>query len=372
MQNVIHVADKAPEKTLVSIRFTADAMSNKRDIDLEKLGIEVNDLPDGSKKVWKVDALPGTFFQKYLKLRQRAELRCIEHAANTELGWVTIKKRASTLLADLDEIKQEWYEQKNADLPVYDQIREQHLKDLEADAMKPIIKSGKVVRPGLSAADAARLRKAVENTQPPLGDIEHRIQFSFQAIPLVIDEDGFDADLFAAQQNAVVALRESTMGGLIKELCATSRDILKTILRNESEATTAEQIRIHGRTVKRVDSLREKLYDLSFIHPHIKTVHDCLLEVLSKLPHRDAALRGVNYQNFKTLISALSDQVEVNANLEAKKPLITAQPVDDGQDDAFADEQIVDVPTSSPGVTDADTATVPDTNAAPVQTVFMI
>ncbi len=376
MKNVITAADKAPEKVLVRVSFTADAMSNKRDIELGKLGIEVNDLPDGSKTVWKVDALPGTFVQKYLKLRQRAELRCIEHAACTEHDWVTIKKRASTLLADLDEIKQEWYEQKSADLISYEQIREQHLKDLEADAQKPVVKKGKVVRPGLSKTDARKLRDAVEATQPTLSDIEDRFQFSRYATPLVIDEDGFDLDLFAAQQDMVVSLRDSTMGGLIKELCGVSRDIFKTILKNESEATTADKIRIHGRTVKRVDVLREKLYDLSFIHPHIKTVHDCLLDVLSKLPHRDAALRGVDYQNFKSMISVMSDQIEVTAKLEAKMPLVSVNSVDDSQEDAFAEEQIAVDPSSLLSISGAGTATVqspaPVAVQKPVQAVFMI
>jgi hypothetical protein len=322
IMSIITKGPKSPEATLCAVRFSAKSMSTKRDIDFKKLGIEVDDLPAGSKKVWKENALPVEFFGKYSRLRQRAELRCHDHAASTDHGWITIKKRAALLLEDLEEIRKEWYACKEQDLVDYEDIRIEHLDKIEKRAMEDTYEKGILVYSGLSPRAARALRDAVENTQPTLEQIDFRLSFASEINFHVLDDDLFDPEFFGAQQNAVVAIRDSTMGALIKEVCATAGEVLKVILKNEKAAKYYKDLKTNGKTVKRIDVLKDKLYDLSFIHPHIKTVHDAMELSLQKLSSRNTGLRGSEHFSFRVLIESLTNQHELLAKIETKQPIV--------------------------------------------------
>ena len=314
---------KAPENTVMTLNFTSQSMSAKRDIDMDKLGINVEGLPTAMKKVWKVDCIPVDLFQPFNMLRQRAAAKCHINAAKTELGFITVKSRSIDVFEELEVIKKEWYNEKEKVLKSYDLVRVQHLDRLEKELLEPsLTKSGELIRRGMSPQDAKVLREAVERTQPSLGYIGVRLSFDFHGIPLALNEDDFDVDTYTAQRNLVVSLKNSTMGALIKDVCTTATLINETISKVERNAKNNQDIRIHGKTVKSVNELCEKLYDLSFIHENVKTVHDCIRRVLNDLPHVDQALRGQNYAHFKILIGALTDQHELAANLLAKTPII--------------------------------------------------
>jgi hypothetical protein len=113
------------------------------------------------------------------------------------------------------------------------------------------------------------------------------------------------------------------MGALIKEVCATAGEVYKIILKNESSSISRGDLKTNGKTVKRINVLKDKLYDLSFIHPHIKTVHDAMESSLQQLSSRDTGLRGREHFNFRLLIESLIDQHEVVARLESNLALIS-------------------------------------------------
>lgn len=331
----ITISAKAPEKIVVVIHFTCDSISPSRDIDMGKLGIDVDSLPAKARKIWKLDVVPKSIFGEFENFRAQAKAACSKVAGYSPMfGWVTTRAASIEAMQELGEIEDRWYSAKAEMLETYLVKCEEHLDRLIRDNCNL-----------MSPVHADEIREAIKSTQPTIEIIEERLNFRKQRSPVALDESDFDDELFEDQRNAIVSMRDTVMGSLIKEVCSTSRSLLLKLCKKEQNYNHGDQHKIHGSTVACVENLRKKLYELSFIHKNVKTVHDEIETILASCQHRNVALFGKEYQNFKMLLTALSDQIEVDLKLRNNQPLImvssVSTPADvdfENEDDLFSDK----------------------------------
>lgn len=377
MNNIITVRNsnniqnvKANESSVLTISFSSTSMCVNREFDFTKMGYEQK-LSQTLREVVKVDVLPKQFFQVFANSKQQAENLLKDICAKTDFGFIGSKSAGLSLLDELKKIKEAWYSEKKKALLSLDRVRANHIKFLEKDLARPVLsKSGQVVRLGKSEEDIAVIIAAVVKSQPTREQIESRLRFDYYGMPIILEEVGFDPETYAAQVNMVVALRDSAMGTLVKEVSASAKSLYDLMIKNEITAKSSDEIRIHGRSIKAIHKLKTKLYELSFLHPHIQTVHDVLGTVLNDMPSVNEAVRGQDYLNFKTLLFALKSQVEIMGHLQAGTPLIqfstgstqTSQPVLELETEVEAEAEVKAEVEIDVLIEEISTKTVPDSS----------
>lgn len=298
-------AEKANESHLICLQFSASMVSISRDVDLEKIDVSVDGLHEEAKTVWKVECLPKSLLKKYSLFRSRAEECCSTYGVKTDHGFVAIKSRATGILNTLTEIMTDWGFAKKVDLENYESICQNHLMAMKVE----------FIQSGLSSADSDKLVQAIKSAQPSKYDFERKVNFTRQGLIIPIDEEDFDQEFSSAQQETAKTIRKSTMQSLVNEICSKALKVSKLLSDNERGTPVGSGHRVHSRTVKSVMRLQEKLYELSFIHKHVKTLHDAIADVMRTLSSNDGALRDKDYQTFREMMITLSNHDEIQKKL---------------------------------------------------------
>lgn len=310
--NVMNVAH---DNKLVVINLHIAAMAADRQIDLKALGINVEELPNASRKLLAEKIFPKDFLRAYGRIRENGEaLVASKGAAITPMGAVGGRSDAVEKIAVLKELNKEWEKQKEEDKLRYQGMCSEHILKVSQEALKA----------GSSMAQVDILVKALVAKQPTWEEVESKLVFKYTCTVISMEESNFDADLFDAQRDSVIALREGVMGSLVQHTCREAKEILDNLAEQEKSKKSGD-LRVNPRTVKRVWSLIEKLEGLVFVHKLIAPLHQELRLAMQNLP-MSGALTGNEYHNFKECLKCLRDQTIVWDRLKQGLPLIAVQP----------------------------------------------
>lgn len=293
-------------------------ISAERQFDLTNLGIDLESLPSASKKLLQEKIYPKEFLNNYSRLRDRANSVLEKGAAvRCEIGVVSSRSEAVNKIELLNAIEADWNAQLAADKPRYDQVCNERISFIAAQAFDE----------GVPANVVNLLVQALRKRQPQWEEFERSVRFKYSAMPVKLELDeqssGFDPILFKAQRDGVVALREGVMGGLIQFLTREAVDLLKVL---NGKQPKDGSFAINHRTVSRIAAVTEKLHGLVFIHPNAAPLAKLIDDALGFMPKssaKDLHLPTPNFLNLIACLEAMSDQHVLHARLRDRQPLIS-------------------------------------------------
>ena len=300
------------EDRVVIINLAISALATERQIDLDHLGIKVEELPEASKKLLREKIFSQEFLRNYSYIRELAEAAVSAGGSTkTELGAVTSFSEAIGKVRVLRDLKQQWEERVRLDESRYDAMCAEHT----------LATSQAAIAAGADPVQVNILVTAIQEKQPRWEEVKSKLKFNYTATPVALDECEFDADLFEAQRDSVVAIRDGVLGSLVQFVCKEAKEMLENLQKQEAKKGSIN-LRVNPRTVARARMMQEKLKSLAFIHPLIRPLHTEIAAVLDKVSDTDA-LMGRDYLNFKEICVALCDQTLVHERLQKGIPLIS-------------------------------------------------
>lgn len=302
---------------VVVFNLMISCMSAERQLDLTKMGINVDLLPSASRKLVQEKIFPKEFLNQYIRLRDRANNVLARGAAvGLDMGTISSRIEAVAKISDLNDIKAEWADQLDRDSKTYDEVCNKRIALIASEAYKE----------GVSVDVVNSLVDTLRKRQPIWDDFKSRMNFAYSSIPLKLelDEDkaDFDPVLFQAQREGIVALREGVFGGLVQYLVRESSEILKVL---NGKKLHNGVYSINYRTVARIGAITEKLHGLAFVHQQIRPLASVIDEALGFMPkslEQDLGMQSSQFLNLLACLEAMSDQHELLARLRDKQPLV--------------------------------------------------
>lgn len=303
--------------------WSGSLLSTDRLLDLDALGVSVEELPEQAKKLLRQPVLPKEVLYPFQALNKRALDQACKFTVGSPIGRVMHPDRGTEFLELMKAVKSDW-DAKLAELePKFGQIARSQIQEISEATFA-------------SAEQKAAVIKAVRKVQPDWAVFEASVRFS-STLTAVGAVGKFDAAIYDAIKNSVVAVREGAYAELIREVSVEARDILKLIAGKDA---------VHPRTVGRVQALVEKLDAMSFLAKGVDQLADGIRSVMGSLP-MTSSLKGADFDNFETLLLALVDQRVVFSKLAQGVPLIEV--VETG--DLFAQAEEEDVALTTTPVT---------------------
>lgn len=319
MQNtyVSKVRTAVNDDQVVVFNLMISCMSAERQFDLTKLGIDVDKLPSASRKLIQERIFPKEFLNNYSRLRDRANAVLDRGAAvRLEMGVVSSRTEAVAKIEDLDAIKADWFDLIEKDSHRYDNICNERIALIAAQAYKE----------GVSAVVVNTLVDALRKRQPTWEDFKSRMNFAYSPVPIKLELDeskaDFDPVLFKAQREGLVALREGVFGALVQYLTRESNEILKVLNGKKQHHGVYT---INYRTVARIGEVTAKLHGLSFVHQQVAPLASVIDDALAFMPksvEKDLGLQPGQFLNLIACLEAMGDQHELLARLRDKQPLV--------------------------------------------------
>ncbi|HHH9441251.1 TPA: DUF3150 domain-containing protein [Pseudomonas aeruginosa] len=305
------VINAVGDNKVVVINLLVSAMAADRQIDLEVLNIKVEELHDEIRKLVTEKIFPRDFLRSYARLRENGETILKQDGSiMCSIGAVMSRSEAVLKLRQLQEVKDEWAQQLAKDEPGYQAMCDKHLLEM----------SQKAITNGADAKQVQLLTEHLRKRQPTWEEVAAKFKFEFVVTPVTMEENEFDADLYEAQRDSVVALREGVLGAVIQHVCKESMEILETLDKKEVGSASGE-VKVNPRTVRRAQAMSVKLGSLAFIHPLIRPLHDALKSEMDKVPST-GFLTGGEFQNLRECLKSLRDQTVVWDRLKNGQPLI--------------------------------------------------
>lgn len=283
-------------------------VTTSRTIRLSDLNVEIDHLPTGSRKLMQIDVIPSDITKEYENIIVRAKTLFQNYTAMCEIGYIVAHHRVTELREEMVALMKAIENRKHMDITRYEELCENHLKHIAAD-------------PAIAAFDARdRLLEVIKAKQPSWDEFDQGISLSYTL--LAVGSAGeWDLDAYQDMQDSVVAIKKGAFGSLIQDLCATARNALEKAVKAEN--------RVHSRTFKAVWKMVEKLGEFAFLDKRLRVVERELRSFLAPL-HTGEALRGLEYEDFINIMSALGNQVLVCQKLDSGEPLIEVLEYDDG------------------------------------------
>lgn len=302
------ISVKATEDCAVCIKHSISIVSETREFDLKRLNKEMK---AGGQKVIKLDIIEKGYMDKFKQLKNDAISIIEKHAVNTEIGPIFRRKTASTVMFELNKLKDQFHahlDNSSALMDVYYGMLARAADKAEDDE----------IANGVSLAEARHVKECVIAAQPDWEDFRIKMSFGFAYLVVPLELTSFNGEDYSHQADSVVQIRKSALGGTIKEVSEIANRIWRTIEENERKADRKSTPCINQRTVTAVKDLANKLDDLSFLHEKISVIAEWLLSHVVGIQQGEA-LRGMQYVAFKRLIKTLSDQVVLVESLSADK-----------------------------------------------------
>lgn len=305
------------DEKVVIFNLMISLISAERQMDLDKLGIDLGLLPSASRKLIQEKIFPKDFLQPYQRLRDRANA-CLDKGAaiRTEMGCVSSRSEAVNKVEELRAIQQDWNDQLENDVKTYEQICNERILKVASDALAENIPSSVVN----TIVDALRRR------QPVWEEFKAKVSFKFSAMPINLDpehDEDFDPILYQAQRDGLVALRQGVFGSLVQHIVQEANDVLK-VLNGRKQKNGIYTI--NYRTVSRITGITDKLHGLAFIHQHISPLAKVIDDALAFMPRnvdKDLPMQVGMFLNLVTCLEAVSDQHVLLARMADKQPLVT-------------------------------------------------
>lgn len=316
INNAVTVVNAVQDTKVAILNLLCSAMSADRQIDLSKIGIKVEELPEATRKMITEKIFPKDFLRSYTRIREQAELVLSKDASiRTPMGAVNSRSSAIEKVEELDGLKAEWNAQLEKDGPGYQAMCEEHLLEIGRIAIEA----------GADDALVMKLTEYLMKCQPSWEQVKGSLRFDYVVTIVSLDEDDFDADLFKAQRDSVVALRTGVLGALVQHICKEASEIL-TLINTKDRIGRNGEIKINPRTIRRAQGMVAKLESLAFIHPLIKPVHDVIKAEMDKLPSQ-GVMSSSEFENFEQVLEALRYQNLVWERLQKGLPLLQVTPV---------------------------------------------
>ncbi|MBM5458954.1 hypothetical protein H8F21_15410 [Pseudomonas sp. P66] len=305
VNNSVQVVAQTAETEVAVLNHQIKCISEDRQIDMKDIDVVVGELPKEARKLLCEKIFPKDFLRAYHRIREQAEEvmdKC--GSIKTDLGGVNTIASAVEKTEELDALEVKWNEQKEKDKARYTAMCEAHLLAIAAKAMKG----------GADAMTVTKITTALLKRQPTWEEVERNLSFAYSVHIIQLDDQNFNAKLYKAQRDSVVALREGVMGACVQHVCAEALAIWK-LIDSKDRTTSTGQIKLNPRTVRRAQAMTEKLAPLAFIHPLIRPLHDILKGILDKLPESGHLSAG-EYSNLENCLLALKDQRKVVDHLK--------------------------------------------------------
>lgn len=288
------VISAANDNKVVVINLLVSAMAADRQIDLDVLNIKVEELHDEIRKLVTEKIFPKDFLRNYARLRENGEtLLKQDGSIMCSIGAVMSRSEAVIKIRELNKIKEEWAQQLAKDEPGYQAMCDKHLLEM----------SQKAIAKGADSAQVMLLAEHLRKRQPTWEEVAARFKFEFVVTPVTMEDGEFDADLYEAQRDSVVALREGVLGAVIQHVCKESMEILETLDKKTTGSQSGE-VKVNPRTVRRAQAMCVKLTSLAFIHPliHADSGPDAYTRMLALVDPRyerlvPQTLRGIFWQH---------------------------------------------------------------------------
>lgn len=327
MQKVIKNTQSVQDsETLLVGNWAGSMLSTDRLIDLDSLGIEVEGLPEKTKKLLRQPVLPRSVLHAFQALNKRAVDRTFTFSVRSPLGRVMHPDRGGEFIEIMKEVEKDWASALAELAPNFESITQKVLEEVaEAEYA--------------SEEQRAAVLEAVKEVQPDWAAFQASVHFRW-TLSAVAAIGEFDVSIHEAIRNSLVAVRDGAYAELIREISVEARDVLKLIAGKDG---------VHPRTVARVGALADKMDALAFLGRGVDVAANEIRAFLRLMP-QTTSLKGSDYDNFETLLMALIDQRVIFNKLAEGIPLIE---VVGKTPDLFHSEEAA--PTVAPTATPANT-----------------
>jgi len=323
------------------VKPIASYMTADRTIDLKKLGIDVKELPAAVRKKMSTAIFDDGVFKGLKKEVYRVDAFLNQHSFKSDMGYM-MNPAAGKAYVDLcKEVTEEFNNQKAAIQADWDKLCQSALDQLTADSKF------------MANAKSQEILDAIKKKQPTAEQFDRKVNFSFY-IQSVGFSGNFDAELYAQYEAGLQNMKAGVVGEAIVEVVRKCSDIYDSY-------NQVGKDHINSKAVKSLWALvNDKLSELAFISPKIRTLHKQLTEVFGTFS-RASALRGQDMKNFLGVCDALRNQIRIVHALDAGEPILKVEELSLGSNAVATKEQqssLLEVATASN-----------DTNSAPAEEV---
>ena len=312
VNNSVQIVAQTAETEVAVLNHQIKCISEDRQIDMKDIDVVVGELPKEARKLLCEKIFPKDFLRPYHRIREQAEeVLDKEGSIKTDLGGINTIASAVEKTKELEVLKEAWNQLLVKDEVRYTVMCQEHL----------LMLAGKAIAGGADQLLVTKLTSHLVKRQPSWDEVKKSLSFAYSVHIINLDGKDFNADLWVAQRDSVVALREGVMGACVQHVCGEALAIYKLVT-SKDRVTDTGLIKLNPRTIKRARAMTVKLAPLAFIHKLIKPLHDALEAEMAKLPDSGHMTAG-EFSNFEQCLLALRDQTKVIDHLQKGTPLIT-------------------------------------------------
>ena len=292
------------ENKVFAIKASVSGITGERQIaSLESLGVDLTDLPQGLRTLWKQGVVPTQHLRPTYQFRKELETHLYKHAVKSELGWVCRQEDAKGLLHWLKAKKKEHDHYVDNLTLKWDEVRREAQEDLRQQF------GGHPAFP--------KLLTAMQRAQPAVLEIKSKLSLNYSITGFYQAETTGDPELDVELKNSAQAGEE----GLVKQLF---RDTVKTADELFTLFTSGGKDRtINRRSLwKAEDYLVKKINSLSFLDKRLIALAGGVEKVLSPLVAMPAGktITAADCGELVALLAVLSSEARLKARLDALQP----------------------------------------------------
>ncbi len=316
-----HVYVFNPQINLVS----ATRLAGESDI---KAILGLAHIPAAMKPLLRQPVIPSEALNPLVRFKKRLRDYLLRHATRDAFfGWIIDPSMKEAIVAEIEQLREQFYEEKETLLAKYDGHCVRHL-DVLAEACR---KEG--------VANCERFVAAIRAAQPTEAYLRARLQFSYLR-PRLIELDPGEIEI----------VREGVYGQAMHEVAQRARD-----------GALCQQPRARRRALAEVCT---KLAGLAYIDPRLRLVSEGIAEVLADIPESqvNAEYTPVQRLAIDSALATLSNPATLQARVAAGSGLFDRPEADDQPEDAATaagDGDPAPEPASAPGPAGAPSATEP-------------
>lgn len=301
------MSNEMNETKVFAIKVSVSGITGERQIaSLESLGVDLTDLPQGIRTLWKQGVVPTEHLRPTDRFRKEIEAHLYKHAVKSELGWVCRHEDAKNLLHWLKAKKKEHDHYVAMLVLKWDEVRREAQEELRQQFG--------------SHPAFPKLLMAMQRAQPDALEIRSKLTLNYSITGFYQAESTGDPELDVELKNSAVAGEEGLVQQLFRDTVKIADELFTLFTSGEKNRTNRT---INRRSLRKVeDYLVKKIKSLSFLDKRLIALAGGVEQALAPLVAMPAGkqITAADCGELVALLAVLSSEARLKARLDALQP----------------------------------------------------
>lgn len=291
-------------KKVFVVRAGVSGITGERQIaTLKALGVDLKDLPQGLRTLWKQGVIPSEHLRPTGRIRKQVEEYLFKHSVKGGLGWVVPAENVKQVIA--------WLKTKQAEHQLYVDKLCMKWGDIRLEAQQDLRQKfgDHPLFPELLAA--------MQRAQPQEAEVRHKLTMSYSISEFYQGEKTGDEMLDEEIEKSSKADRKGLVHQLFRDTAKKADELFSLLTSGEKDRT------INRRSLRKVeDYLVKKIKSLSFLDKRLIALAGGVEQVLSPLMAmpEGKTITAAECGDLIALMAVLSSEERLKNRLDALQP----------------------------------------------------